>query len=79
MAITAEQVHELAPFTATLGIAFDRLDPEQVVASLEVTHERSTVGGALHGGKESAASADDLDTALAGLVADLRVAAQVLA
>lgn len=50
MQITADQVHELAPFTATLGIAFDQLDADQVVASPEVTHERSTVGGALHGG-----------------------------
>ena len=50
MTITQEQVHELAPFTRTLGVEFGELTPEQVQASLAVTPERCTVGSTLHGG-----------------------------
>ena len=39
MTITQEQVHELAPFTRTLGVEF-----------VEMTPERTTVGSTLHGG-----------------------------
>ena len=50
MTITQEQVHELAPFTRTLGVEFGEMAAEQVVASLAVTPERCTVGSTLHGG-----------------------------
>jgi 1,4-dihydroxy-2-naphthoyl-CoA hydrolase len=48
--ITQEQVHELAPFTRTLGVEFVELTAERVVAALAVTPERTTVGATLHGG-----------------------------
>lgn len=50
MNLTQEQVHELAPFTRTLGVELDELTPERVVAGLAVTPERCTVGSTLHGG-----------------------------
>ena len=50
MELTSQQVHELAPFTATLGVEFERMTAEQVVAGLAVTPERCTVGSTLHGG-----------------------------
>ena len=50
MELTSQQVHELAPFTATLGVEFGRMTAEQVVAGLAVTPERCTVGSTLHGG-----------------------------
>ena len=50
MTITQEQVHELAPFTRTLGVEFPELAAERVVAALAVTPERCTVGSMLHGG-----------------------------
>lgn len=40
----------MAPFTATLGVEFERMDAEQVVAALDVVPERCTVGQTLHGG-----------------------------
>ena len=50
MELTSEQVHALAPFTATLGVEFERMTAEQVVAGLAVTPELCTVGSTLHGG-----------------------------
>ena len=50
MTITQEQVHELAPFTRTLGVEFERMTADEVVAALDVTPERCTVGSTLHGG-----------------------------
>ena len=50
MTITQEQVHELAPFTRTLGVEFLDLTADEVVAALDVTPERCTVGQTLHGG-----------------------------
>jgi uncharacterized protein (TIGR00369 family) len=48
--ITQEQVHELAPFTRTLGVEFEEMTGDRVVAALDVTPERCTVGQTLHGG-----------------------------
>lgn len=50
MELTSEQVHALAPFTATLGVEFEVMTAERVVAALSVTPERCTVGSTLHGG-----------------------------
>ncbi len=50
MTITQEQVHELAPFTRTLGVEFLEMTADRVVAGLAVTPERTTVGSTLHGG-----------------------------
>jgi 1,4-dihydroxy-2-naphthoyl-CoA hydrolase len=48
--ITQQQIHELAPFTATLGVEFERMTADEVVAGLDVTPARCTVGSTLHGG-----------------------------
>ncbi|MFC0003921.1 PaaI family thioesterase [Micromonospora siamensis] len=45
-----QELLRLTPFAATVGIEFDRLDPEEVTARLPWAPERCTVGGALHGG-----------------------------
>jgi 1,4-dihydroxy-2-naphthoyl-CoA hydrolase len=50
MSLTQEQIHELAPFTRTLGVEFEHMTPDEVVSGLAVTPERCTVGSTLHGG-----------------------------
>jgi 1,4-dihydroxy-2-naphthoyl-CoA hydrolase len=44
------QLLQLTPFAATVGIEFDRLEPQRVTARLPWAPERCTVGGVLHGG-----------------------------
>jgi 1,4-dihydroxy-2-naphthoyl-CoA hydrolase len=48
--LTNDQIHSFVPFTGFVGVEFTEISPSRVVATLEVTHERSTVGGSLHGG-----------------------------
>lgn len=43
-------LHELAPFTATLGLVVERANPDEVIGSAEWSAERCTTGGVLHGG-----------------------------
>ncbi|MGK8486337.1 PaaI family thioesterase [Nocardia asiatica] len=50
MTVTAEDVYALAPFVRTLGVEFDRIAPERVVARLAHSVALSTTGGGLHGG-----------------------------
>lgn len=48
--VTEAAVHQLVPYTRTLGMTFPVIGPELVEARLDVAHELSTVGGGLHGG-----------------------------
>lgn len=48
--ITEAAIHELVPYTRTLGMTFPVIGPELVEAHLELARELSTVGGGLHGG-----------------------------
>ncbi|HEY2042569.1 MAG TPA: PaaI family thioesterase [Jatrophihabitans sp.] len=48
--LTNEQIRSLVPFTAFVGVNYTEISAAQVVATLEVTPDRSTVGGSLHGG-----------------------------
>jgi uncharacterized protein (TIGR00369 family) len=48
--LTTAQIHAAAPFAATLGIAFSRLDPSEVVAVLEGDAAYGTLHGGTHGG-----------------------------
>lgn len=50
--LTNDEIHALAPFTGFVGVAYTEITRERVVATLEVTHERSTIGGSLHGGAQ---------------------------
>ncbi|GAB2665494.1 PaaI family thioesterase [Nocardia goodfellowii] len=50
MTVTAEDVYALAPFVRTLGVEFDRIQPDAVVARLTHSVALSTTGGGLHGG-----------------------------
>jgi uncharacterized protein (TIGR00369 family) len=50
MTVTAEDIYALAPFVRTLGVEFDRIEPERVVARLAHSTALSTTGGGLHGG-----------------------------
>jgi uncharacterized protein (TIGR00369 family) len=45
-----DQLVAMMPFAAMLGIRISSAAPEQVVGQLEWAPERSTAGGALHGG-----------------------------
>jgi 1,4-dihydroxy-2-naphthoyl-CoA hydrolase len=47
-----EQIHQLVPFTGFVGVQYVEISKERVVATLEVTPERSTIGGSLHGGAQ---------------------------
>jgi uncharacterized protein (TIGR00369 family) len=64
--LTNEQIHQLVPFTAFVGVNYTELTRERVVATIEVSHQRSTVGGALHGGAQMTL-ADSAAAALATL------------
>ena len=48
--LTTEQLHELMPLAAHLGVAVVSARPEQVVGSLDWAAYLTTAGGALHGG-----------------------------
>jgi uncharacterized protein (TIGR00369 family) len=48
--MTSEQLRELVPFAATLGIELVRADREQVVMTLEHDARLCTAAGVLHGG-----------------------------
>lgn len=50
--LTNDQIHELVPFTAYVGVQYTELTQAKVVATLEVSTQRSTIGGALHGGAQ---------------------------
>jgi len=52
MFLTSDQIAELVPFTGFVGVEFVEISRDRVVGSLAVTHERSTIGGALHGGAQ---------------------------
>lgn len=52
MILTSEQISELVPFTGFVGVNFTEITPQRVVGTLPVTHERSTIGGSLHGGAQ---------------------------
>lgn len=47
---TTQMLHDLAPFTALLGVAVERADPGEVVGSATWAADRCTTGGVLHGG-----------------------------
>lgn len=47
---TPEQLIELMPFAATVGIVVAQADPTEVRGRLEFSPERCTAGGILHGG-----------------------------
>jgi 1,4-dihydroxy-2-naphthoyl-CoA hydrolase len=47
---TPEQLMELMPFAATVGIVVAQADPTEVRGRLEFSPERCTAGGILHGG-----------------------------
>lgn len=64
MILTSEQISRLVPFTGYVGVQFSEITAERVIGTLEVTHERSTVGGALHGGAQMTL-ADSVAAALA--------------
>ena len=66
MELTNEQIRQLVPFTAFVGVNFTEITREQVVATIEVSPERSTIGGALHGGAQMTL-ADSAAAALATL------------
>ena len=66
MELTNEQIHQLVPFTAFVGVNYTELDKKRVVATIEVSHQRSTIGGALHGGAQMTL-ADSAAAALATL------------
>lgn len=66
MELTNEQIHQLVPFTAFVGVHYTELDRRRVVATIEVSHQRSTIGGALHGGAQMTL-ADSAAAALATL------------
>lgn len=66
MELTNEQIHQLVPFTAFVGVNYTELDKRRVVATIEVSHQRSTIGGALHGGAQMTL-ADSAAAALATL------------
>ncbi|MER7165668.1 PaaI family thioesterase [Micromonospora sp. NPDC000207] len=48
--LTAAALRELMPYAATLDLRFDRLDPEEVSASLAWAPALCTAGGVMHGG-----------------------------
>ena len=48
--ITTEQLHELVPLAATLGIELVRAGREQVVLRLPYDERLCTAGGVMHGG-----------------------------
>src|SRR5262249_60138456 len=48
--LTSQEVLRRMPFTATVGIELDRLDPAEVTGRLDWAPSRCTVGGAMHGG-----------------------------
>ncbi|MDT0262234.1 PaaI family thioesterase [Jatrophihabitans lederbergiae] len=50
--LTNDEIHTLVPFTGFVGVTYTEITKERVVATLEVTHERSTIGGSLHGGAQ---------------------------
>ncbi|AXK87911.1 PaaI family thioesterase [Nocardia farcinica] len=50
MTVTAEDIYALAPYVRTLGVRFDRIAPDRVVARLAHSAALSTTGGGLHGG-----------------------------
>lgn len=64
MILTSEQIGQLVPFTGFVGVNFPEITSERVVGTLEVTHERSTIGGSLHGGAQMTL-ADSVAAALA--------------
>ena len=50
MPITEQDVYDLAPYAKTLGVRFDDIEPDRVVARVAFDPSISTVGGGLHGG-----------------------------
>jgi uncharacterized protein (TIGR00369 family) len=50
MSLTVERIYKIAPFVATLGVEFDAMTAAEVRARLLWEHERTTAGGAMHGG-----------------------------
>lgn len=48
--LTPELLLRQAPFAATVGVEFGRLEPGEVTACLAWAPERCTVAGVLHGG-----------------------------
>lgn len=50
MSDPTDQMRELMPFSALLGMTVQRQTPESVVLTMEWSVERTTVGGVLHGG-----------------------------
>ncbi|HEX2904513.1 MAG TPA: PaaI family thioesterase [Jatrophihabitans sp.] len=52
MILSSEQISELVPFTGLVGVNFIEINEQRVIGTLEVTPERSTIGGSLHGGAQ---------------------------
>lgn len=50
MEITQADVYRLAPYAETLGVLFEKIAEDVVVARVEPSHAHSTVGGGMHGG-----------------------------
>lgn len=50
MSDATDQVHELMPFAALLGIGVQDRSAETVVMTMDWKVERTTVGGVMHGG-----------------------------
>ena len=48
--ISQEAVHEMVPYTKTLGMRFPVITAERVEAVLEASASLSTIGGGSHGG-----------------------------
>lgn len=48
--MTTEQLHQVMPFAAVLGVELVEATPGAVTATLEWAQERCTAGGTLHGG-----------------------------
>lgn len=67
---TPSEILELMPFAAHLGVRFEEVTPDRVVAAQQWAAEHCTVGGALHGGALTSLA----DTA-AGVLAFLNVPA----
>ncbi len=66
--LTPEGLQELMPFTATVGVRFERLTPGEVTGLLSWAPERCTAGGILHG-----AALVSLADSVAGVCAFLNV------
>jgi 1,4-dihydroxy-2-naphthoyl-CoA hydrolase len=48
--LAASDILALLPYPTSLGVRFDEVGPDRVVASLDWAPDRCTVGGIMHGG-----------------------------